>query len=444
MNRLLELKQQRATVAEKAKVLNQKAADEKRSLTPEEKVSFDTMFAEIRGHNDTIDSLEKEAEIVKMVGDQRQQRKDDTKGLPAGALDLEEQSEAFRTWMRGGNPALREAGMVGKLKRGNQDALDLGLSEFRTGQPQSDVTGNLGAYTVPIGFYAQVIEALKYYAGMMEAGPYILNTASGNDMNVPTSDDTSQVGARFAENTQVTTQEVSFGQVTLKAWKYSSKIILMPLELLQDSGVDIEAFMVRQMATRIGRILNSELTSYTGASGPRGVLIDSTLGVTGPVSTAWSGGGSSGATGGFAYGDLVNLKYSVNRLYRVGAKWMMNDVTLANILQLVDSNHRPLILDYLTTLQQDEPEKLLGQPIVINNDMPNPGPTGSPAVGAQCVLYGQFSNYWVRRVMSLVTMRLVERYMDLGQVGFIGFMRMDGRMVDAGQHPIKALVSNLS
>lgn len=442
MNRLLQLKQDRAAVAEKAKLLNAKAGEEKRTLTGEEQTQFEAMWAEIRGYTATIEAIEKESQIDAMLLDKREARKDAGKGTPGGGPEVEQQSEDFRTWIRQGkdafvnDPELR-ARMIKHI--GNQNALD-----YRTGNPQSVVTGNLGEFTVPQGFYANVIEAMKYYAGMLEAGPYIVTTNSGNDMPVPTSDDTSQVGAIFAENTQITTQEIAFGQVIMKAYKYSSKIVLVPIELLQDSGVDIEAFIVKQLGTRLGRILNTHLTAGNGSGQPRGVLLDAVTGVTGPGTTAWSGGGSSGATGGIDYPSIVNVKYSVNRLYRVGAKFMCNDNTLAAILQIKDSNGRPLILDYLTTLQADEPEKLLGQPIIVNNDMPNLGSVGSPLVGNQALLYGQFSNYWIRRVMGMIVMRLTERYADMGQVAFLAFLRTDGRMIDAGQHPIKAFVSNVA
>lgn len=434
MNRLLQLKQTRASVAEKAKAINQKALDEKRELTPEEKIEFDKLFVQVRGLTDSIAAIEAEAQIDSMIADTRGQRREND---PAAGGN-EEQAAAFRTYLRNG-----EGSMVPEqrslLVRGNPNAPDL-----RTGNPQSDITGNLGGYTVPQGFYAQVIDALKYFGGILDAGPFILNTAMGNDMPVPTSDDTSQTGAIFAENTQITTQEIAFGQVILKAYKYSSKIILIPIELLQDSGVDIEAFIVKKIGERLGRILNTHFTVGTGNGQPRGVTLDAVPGVTGPLATAWSGAGASGTTGGIDYNSLVNLKYSVNRLYRVGAKWMMSDATLAALLQLKDTAGRPLILDYLTALQEDEPEKLLGQPIVVNNDMPNLGSAGSPLTGNGAILYGNFSNYWVRRVMAMVVLRLVERYADMGQVAFLAFMRADGRMVDAGQHPIKSFVSAIA
>lgn len=438
MSRIIQLTSDRAKIAESIKTLATKQETEKRDLTPDEKVQWDTMYNDFRSKSDEIDRLQKIVKIDEMILTTRD--KDHREG---GAGSVDQQVVAFRSYLRYGadNLTPEERSIMNDLRAEDQGGFKV---ENRTGNPQSAITGNLGAYTVPQGFYAKVIEAMKYYSGIMDAGPFTLDTAMGNDIPVPTSDDTAQMGARFAENTQITTQEVTFSAVTLKAWKYSSKIILVPVELLQDSGVDIEAFIVKQMGIRLGRILNLELTTGTGTNMPRGVLIDSPTGITGPTTTPWSGGGASGTTGGFVYGNIVDLKYSVNRLYRNNAKFMCHDDTLAALLKLADSNGRPLILDYLTTLQQGEPEIILGQPLIVNNDMPTLGSAGSPVTGNQAILYGDFSNYWVRRVMAMTTLRLVERYADILQVGFLAFLRQDGRMVDAGQHPIKAFVSATS
>jgi len=464
MNRVLELKQNLGAAADKAKVLIEKARNEKRSMTGEETQQYDLIMADVNGIRETIKREESFAGVESAISQRRGETQERT------GVDVEEQRGLFRRFVLSTRSALglrahesewRDLGEKetsrfaafanflrygpGQLTQEERQALgsnaldvcrrDFGFSaEVERRAAQSDVTGNLGAYTVPQGFLAELQVALKYYSGMLEVGPRIINTDAGNDLPMPTTDDTANKGRRLAENTGVTNTAVPFGQVTLKAYKYSSDLILMPFELLQDTGIDLEAELVQLLATRIGRAYNLDFTSNNDGAGPRGVLVDAVTGVT----------STSGKSGLPQYNDLVELKYSVNRAYRSGAKFMMNDTTLAGILKLVDSNGRPLILDYLTTLQEDEPEKLLGQPIVINNDMPDPGTSGSPLTGNQCVVYGAWKNYWVRMVKDFTLLRLNERYADSFQVGYVGFSRADARMVDAGQHPIKALVSNVS
>ena len=472
MNRILELRQQLGTAADKAKVLIEKARTEKRAMNGEETTQYDAAMAEVSSIRETIKREESFAEVEHAISERRGAIQEDT------GVDVDEQRAGFRRFIlstreRLGMRSLSSGEIrelcsdkeiarfsaFGKFLRygsrqmtAEERALlvtsadnplevlrrDFGNAfrdiERRANEPQSDVTGNLGAYTVPQGFFAELQVAMKYYAGMLEAGPRIINTDSGNDLPMPTTDDTANKGRRLSENTAVTTTPVPFGQKTMKAWKYSSDQILVPIELLQDTGIDLEAELVQLLAVRIGRKYNEDLTSNSDGAGPSGILTDVTSG----------GTTTTGHSGAPQYNDLVGLKYAVNRAYRNGAKWMMNDTTLAGILKLVDQNDRPLILDYLTTLQQGEPERLLGDPIVINNDLPDPGTSGSPPAGNQCVLYGAWRNYFVRQVKAFTLLRLVERYADAFQVAFIGFSRMDGRYIDAGQHPIKALVSATS
>jgi HK97 family phage major capsid protein len=70
-----------------------------------------------------------------------------------------------------------------------------------------------------------------------------------------------------------------------------------------------------------------------------------------------------------------------------------------------------------------------------NNDM------ASTLVAAnKTVLFGDFSKYIVRRVRSIRLRRLVERYADTDQEGFVAFVRADGGLLDAGTHPVKYLI----
>ncbi|MCE7766965.1 phage major capsid protein, partial [Pseudomonas putida] len=71
----------------------------------------------------------------------------------------------------------------------------------------------------------------------------VFRTAQGNDINFPTSDGTTETGELIGENTTATGADPSFGVVTLKTYKFSSKVVACPFELLQDSSIDMEAFI---------------------------------------------------------------------------------------------------------------------------------------------------------------------------------------------------------
>jgi hypothetical protein len=55
------------------------------------------------------------------------------------------------------------------------------------------------------------------------------------------------------------------------------------------------------------------------------------------------------------------------------------------------------------------------------------------------MLFGMLSKYKVRQVSQLRLRRLVERYADTDQEGFVAFQRADGVLLDAGVAPVKRL-----
>ena len=88
-----------------------------------------------------------------------------------------------------------------------------------------------GGYLVPTDFATQLIEALKAFGGMRDVAE-ILPTTSGELMNYPGSDGTSEVGEIVGENAAATGQDIAFTNAALQTFKYSSKKIAIPWELI--------------------------------------------------------------------------------------------------------------------------------------------------------------------------------------------------------------------
>ena len=194
---------------------------------------------------------------------------------------------------------------------------------------------------------------------------------------------------------------------------------------MQDIAFDLNSLVPSMLGERIGRKVNNALTVGTGSSQPNGVITAATTGVT----------GATGQTTSVIYDNLVDLVYSVDRAYRQrGAKWMMNDSTVKAIRKLKDGNGLPIWQAGNATA--GEPDSLLGYTIIINNDVAAMG------TSAKSIAFGDFSKYIIRRVKDVTLVRLVERYADAHQVGFLAFARFDGDLVDAGQHPIKLYVNS--
>jgi HK97 family phage major capsid protein len=274
-----------------------------------------------------------------------------------------------------------------------------------------------GGYTVPQDFQRELEVALLSFGGMREAAR-VVRTTSGADLPWPTSNDTSNEGEILGENAEANEQDIVFGSRTLKAHKYSSKLIRVPVELLQDSAINLPSEIGSRLGERIGRVTNRHFTTGAGTTEPEGIVTGATLGVTAASATA------------ITYDELVNLEHSVNAAYRKNATFMFSDATLAAIKKLKDSDGRPL---WMAGLTEKEPDRILGYKYVINDDVADMAST------AKSIVFGDFQKYMIRDVQDVVLLRLDERFAEFGQVAFLAFSRHDGALLDAGTRPVKFL-----
>ena len=300
-----------------------------------------------------------------------------------------------------------------------QRAFRDGRRETAEQRALSAISGSAGAYTIPEGFVNQFELSLLAFGGMREVAE-IIRTDSGNDLPWPTADDTSNTGELLAENTEVAEQDVTVGQITWKAYKYSSKMIKVPVELLQDSAFNLPSVLAGMLATRLARITNTHYTTGNAASKPNGVVTASGLGVTTASATAITGD------------EIIDLIHSLNPAYRVGARFMFHDNILLYVRKLKDGMGQYL---WGSGLNGGSADTLAGYPFTINQDMQS-----SVATATKTMLFGQFSKYKIRDVREIRVRRLPERYAELDQEAFVAFLRTDGNLLDAGTDPIKHML----
>lgn len=282
----------------------------------------------------------------------------------------------------------------------------------------STTTGTQGGYTVPGTVSVSIADAMRQFSSMRRLST-VLVTGTGESRGYPTSDGRSEVGEQLDQNTQSNSQDVSFGSAAWNTYKYGSKVITVPIELIQDSSIDIGGFLERRIATRIGRITNTKFTVGTGTGEPLGIVPAATVGKT----------GAAGQTVTVTPDDLEDLMASVDAEYRESMQcaWMMNDSTLHAISKLKDTAGQPLKLVKWGSKATGEPTTLLGFPVETNPDMP------VMAAGAKSILFGDFSTYKVRDVAEVRIIRMSDSaFTTKGQVGFIGFLRSGGTYADLG------------
>ena len=265
---------------------------------------------------------------------------------------------------------------------------------------------------MPPAFRQKLIEKMNFIAVMRQYAE-VINTDTGASLPWPTVDDTGNEGAILAENTQVTEQDVTFGQASLDAYMYTSKLVRLSLQLLNDEAFGLEGWLANALGTRIGRIQNRHFTVGTGTGQPDGLFTSAAVGVTAGSATA------------ITYDDLVELTESLDPAYLGGGnlRFMMSQAARKTLRKLKDGQNRPL---WEPSLTAGSPDTLMGYGLSLNNYVP------APAASAKSVGFGDIREaYVIRDVQDFALLRLTERYADYLQVGFLGFQRSDGTLQNA-------------
>lgn len=390
-NDIQALREQRGAIA---KTLH--ARVEKPTWTADDQADYDAKMSEI----DQIDARISRIQALneKIVSDALEDR-----AMEATARAVRDNGgdpkAVFQKWLRGGEAALNAADMASIRNT------------------MSTTTGSEGGFTVATEVARSVLDVLRQHGGMRRVSN-VIQTEGGNTINFPTSDGTSEVGEIVAENVQAAVANLVFGTRALSTFKYSSRTVAVPIELLQDSSIDVEALVRTRLATRLARITNAHFTTGTGTGQPQGVVPAVSVGKT----------GLTGQTTSVIFDDLVDLQHSVDPAYRElgNESFMMNDQTLRQIRKIRDGQNRPIFVPgYEVGVPGGVPDTLLGNRVIVNQDMAN------MAANARSILFGDFSFYTIRDVMEVTMFRFTDSvYATRGQVGFLAWSRHGGQMID--------------
>jgi HK97 family phage major capsid protein len=449
------LREKRVRAAEEANLILKKAHDDGRDiLHAEEEEAWTRAHTEIDALERHITMLERQERVAKQLEEPEARvsepsapvstRNGDralaaTTALRRFQLGQEEAMRGLRAWLlasptSGHSPTTEDralADRIGLSLQAKQLELSFSVDPMRSLADRrsweyralSVGTPAAGGYTVPDELMRSIEIAMLTFGGMRQAAT-VIRTASGAALPIPTVNDTNQAGVILSENTQVANQDIAFSQLVLDAYKYSSKQVLVSVELLQDSAVPLGQIIGQLLGERIGRITNLHFTVGSGVGQPLGIVPAATVGFTTPATdsqvTTWK------------YTSMVELEHSVDPSYRRNASWMMADSSLKKSKMIVDTTGRPL---WAASISTGAPDTLLGYPVIINQDMAAMG------ANAKSVLFGDLSKYLIRDVLGITLLRLEERYADFHQVAFLAFARMDGDLLNAGTNPVKVLVN---
>ena len=268
-------------------------------------------------------------------------------------------------------------------------------------------TDSEGGYLVPDEYEHTLVEALEE-ENIFRKLAHIINTSSG-DRKIPVVASKGSASWVDEEGT-ITDSDDAFNQVSIGAYKLGT-LIKISNELLNDSAFNLESYISKEFARRIGSKEEEAFFTGNGTGKPVGIF-NATGGAEVGVTTA--------SATAITADELIDLFYSLKAPYRKKAIWILNDSTVKAIRKLKDKNDNYLWQPALTA---GTPDTILGRPVYTSSFVP------SIAAGAKTIAFGDFSYYWIADRQGRIFKKLTELYAATDQTGFVATQRVDGKLI---------------
>lgn len=281
---------------------------------------------------------------------------------------------------------------------------------------QTRALASAGGSAIATTFADQVVVYQRTVSPMLNPDVVTISTStSGAAFKVPRlTADATFAGTVTAEAAAFTVADPTISAADLTPYKYGG-ITLWSAELDQDEIIDLQPLIARSHGRSIAIGAGAHMTTGDGSGKPTGFITSATNG--GTATKAFGGT----ATTFFDYRDLVSLWSSVAAPYRsVGAWQLSTDAFVkASTFRTDDGN-----LAMLPGLGGAQPT-IMGRPVYEN---PSLAAVGS---ASKSVAFGDFKQYWVRRVTPLRVDLSRDYAFNTDQVALKVVDRLDGELIDA-------------
>ena len=386
MNKILELREKRAKAWEAAKAFLDTKRGTDGLMSAEDVAVYEKMEADVVNLGKEIDRLERQQSIENELSKPVNAPLTDKPLVPSletkKGRASDEYKSAFWNVMRNKNSfEIRNALEVG--------------------------TDSEGGYLVPDEFERTLIEALleeNIFRGIAK----VITTSSG-DRKIPVVA-TKGTASWVDEEGEIPESDDAFGQVSIGAYKLAT-MIKVSEELLNDSVFNLESYIAREFARRIGAKEEEAFFIGDGTGKPTGIFHSTggaQLGITAASATA------------VTVDEVMDLFYSLKSPYRKNAIFVMNDSTVKAIRKLKDGNGQYI---WQPSLTAGQPDTILNRPVKTSAYVP------AIASAAKTIAFGDFGYYWVADRQGRAFKRLNELFAATGQVGFMATQRVDGKLI---------------
>ena len=390
MSKILELREKRAKAWDAAKQFLDAKRGADGMLSEENTATYDKMEQDVMNLGKEIERLERQAAIDAELSKATSTPLTGKPGAKMGKDEKEKSGRASDEYKCSFWNAMRVKAPMPSVLNALQEGTD---SE--------------GGYLVPDEFERTLVEALEE-ENVFRTLAHVIKTSSG-DRKIPV---VASKGSASWVDEEGAYQESddAFSQVSIGAYKLGT-MIKVSEELLADSVFDLEAYISKEFARRIGAREEESFFNGDGKGKPLGIL-------------AAAGGAEVGVTAASATAitadEVIDLFYSLKAPYRKNAVWVLNDATVKQIRKLKDTTGQYL---WQPSLVAGTPDTILGRPVKTSAFMP------TAVAGAKTIAFGDFKYYWIADRQGRTFKKLSELYAANGQVGFMGTQRVDGKLI---------------
>jgi len=417
-----ELMEKRAGLIKRARGINEKAVEEGRDLTAEEKNNYDSLIGDAAALGETIKRDQAlatlEAELEAPQGDphrmdpqdrgndgdngRRELPKFESRGLQGLGVDAFDSGE-WRALLETAKPTYRRA-FDRWMRVGDYDRRAL----------QVDVNTSGGYLVTPVQMVDRMIQAIDNLTFIRQwATVFSVPNADSlgvvslnNDPADPTW--TSELAIGDEDST------MDFGNRALRPHPLA-KYIKISNTLLRKVP-SVENLAINRLAYKFGVTMEANFLTGNGSQQPLGVFTASADGI--PTSRDVI---SENTTTAMTYNGLINAKYTLKQPYWARARWLFHTDGMKQLVKIKDSNGQYI---WRESVRAGEPDRLLNIPISMSEYAPN-----TFTAGQYVGILGDFSNYWIADALDMSFQRLVEKFAETNQTGLVGRLESDGQPV---------------
>jgi HK97 family phage major capsid protein len=386
MSKILELREKRSNLWENTKAFLDSKRTESGLMSADDTAIYEKMETDVVNLGKEIERLERQEaldlELSKPINSA-------IRTTPNAAFDDSKKGRASNEYRNAFWKAMRN-----KNSFDVQNALQIG-------------TDSEGGYLVPDEFEATLIQALEEENVFRQLAKII--TTSSGDKKIPVV--ASKGTASWVEEEgPIPDSDDAFGLVSIGAFKLAT-MIKVSEELLNDSVFNLESYIAKEFARRIGAKEEEAFFIGDGSGKPTGIFNA-------------TGGASLGVTAASAaaitFDEVIDLYYSLKLPYRKNAVFTMNDATVKAIRKLKDGNGQYI---WQPSITAGQPDTVFNKPVITSAYVP------IIASATKTIAFGDFSYYWVADRQGRSFQRLNELYAANGQVGFRATQRVDGKLI---------------